>query len=196
MHERERLEENYNAHLLLQRMAKRGENDESTSMGNLNLHRDVSEAISAKSKEFGVPDDVVTAIVMVESAGSRWAVRYEPTWKYFLHPRDYASRLGITDKTEEVMQATSWGCMQIMGSVARECGWQGPLVMLTDTDLGIEFGCRKLKACMQKYEFESDYIAAYNAGSPRKTPGGNYLPDIQRYVDKVYTVLRDLRKLT
>lgn len=162
-------------------------------MGIVKLRSDVIDAIRFKSKEIGVPEDVVTAMVMVESSGSRWATRYEPGWKYFLFPRDYASRIGITEETEKIQQATSWGCLQIMGSVARECGWQGPLVMLTDLDLGLEYGCRKLKALMHKYEFESDYIAAYNAGSPRKTKGGMYVN--QTHVDRVFSALRELRKI-
>lgn len=126
---------------------------------------------------------LVGAIVQVESGGNGYAMRYEPKWDYLLTPEKFAKMLGITEETERQMQRFSYGVMQVMGSVARELGFQSSLAKLTHQGLGIEFGCLKLKQLLTKYPHLTDAVAAYNAGSPRKTPEGFYVNQI--YVDKV-----------
>ena len=136
---------------------------------------------------------LVAAIVQTESGGNPWTVRFEPKWRYFLHVREYADSNLITVKTEEIMQATSWGLMQVMGTVARELGLKDIITRLTDPDVNLSYGCKKLRMLSWNAETESDVIAAYNAGSVRKTPGGMY--ENQRYVDKVSELLRELREI-
>lgn len=143
----------------------------------------------------GLDPILVQAIVEHESGGDPFVSRYEPHWRYLLSPRDYASRLGITGATEEMLQSMSWGLMQIMGSVARELGYDSHLVRLTDVELGLYWGCKKLKLLSRQYGEESDWIAAYNMGSPRKTPGGLY-QNQKTYVDPIAARLRELRKLS
>lgn len=143
---------------------------------------------------YGVDSDLVRAIITVESSWNPWAIRFEPAWRYFVNPRDWADKLLITFETEQTLQACSWGPMQVMGAIARELGFQQELNRLSDPELGITYGVLKLKSLAQKYRDESDVIAAYNAGSPRKTSGGMY--ENQKYVDKVHQSLIKLRKIS
>lgn len=119
--------------------------------------------------------------------------RFEPRWIYFLKPEEFASLNGISLETERREQATSWGPMHIMGAVTRELGYQGPLPMLFQLDLGIRYGVAKLKALGAKYEDEVAVIASYNGGSPQRVnPGGPYRN--QAYVDEVLSTLKKLRQ--
>ncbi len=150
--------------------------------------------IAKHSIKFGVDSDLIRSIIMVESSGIPYRARFEPDWKYFYFQREYAEKLGITVETETMFQATSWGLMQIMGGVARELGYKLHLTALCNPDLNIEYGTMKIKSIMQRYgNSEMDVIAAYNAGSVIKTYSGIYKNE--KYVDKVYSFLRQLRAL-
>ena len=149
--------------------------------------------IQAASTQHGVDAALIQAITEHESGGESYRTRFEPAWRYFLDPAAYASRLDITADTERVNQATSWGPMQVMGSVARELGFSGLLTELTDAQTGLYWGVLKLKHLLTQYD-ETDAISAYNAGSPRKTPGGQYV-NASAYVDPICRRLRELRAI-
>jgi len=154
----------------------------------------MDEILVRLSKAVGIDPDLSRAIAAVESSWNPWAVRYEPKWRYFYFVREYADKLMITVETEQMLQACSWGPMQVMGSVARELGFDAELPRLTNSELGIRYGVSKLKKLFEKYNDESEVISAYNQGSARKTPGGMY--ENQTYVDKVHKSLNNLRKIT
>lgn len=157
------------------------------------VYRPALQRLRALNPEVDAVDaDLVLATICTESGGASWKTRYEPGWTYLYFDREHAERLGITAATETVMQKMSWGLMQIMGSVARELGFNGDLPSLCEVDTNLAHGCRKLKQLMQRYAEETDWISAYNAGSPRKTDGQMYVN--QRYVDRVSWFLRELRK--
>lgn len=140
----------------------------------------------------GLDWELVGAICFTESGGDHLAVRFEPGWKYHFHARQYADGLGITGETEEVLQSTSWGLMQVMGTVARELGFREMLTALTDPDLSLKYGCMKLAQLKNRYSTLREVIASYNAGSPvYKKDGGGMLIN-ERYVDKVSHLLREL----
>lgn len=142
---------------------------------------------------FGLDQDLIAAIIQVESGGNKFAMRYEPNYKWTYYTRECASRYGIDLATEEMMQKCSFGPMQVMGAVAREFGFTGYMTELCSNDLGIYYGCKHLKRLSERFANEADLIASYNAGSPRKTSGGFY--ENQQYLDKVYSVLNEIRKL-
>jgi hypothetical protein len=151
--------------------------------------------IRGKALEFGVCEDLAVAIAMTES-GCIWprqSTRFEPAWKYFVKPEKYAEQNGLSLETEMREQATSWGPMQVMGSVCRELGFQGPLPEIFQPVAGAQYGVMKLKVLLSKYKNESDAISAYNQGSPRKTHDGFYLN--QSYVEKVMARLKALRAI-
>lgn len=161
------------------------------------MDKDQLEALIIKAAEvFRLDANLVRAICMVESSNNPNATRFEKHWRYFFNVRAYSEKLQIPYEEEEKNQATSFGLMQCMGAVARELGFTDKLDMLLVPDIGIYYGCKKLKKLFESSMCngeEEKVVSSYNQGSPRKTPGGMF--QNQRYVDKVYKELRKLRTL-
>lgn len=139
---------------------------------------------------FNLPGWLVSAIIQQESGADPWAMRFEPAFlaRYVPpKPRVYGA---VSADTERIGLATSWGLMQIMGLVARERGFTGPfLSALCNPDTGIEYGCRHLALLRDRYLDGSSWepvIAAYNAGSPRRTEDGKWVN--AAYVSGVLTL--------
>jgi hypothetical protein len=160
----------------------------------IGMMADLAAIIEIEAKAQGLDPLLVQAICEHEAQGNAYKVRFEPAWRYFHFPAEWASRLLITVETEKTCQAMSWGPMQVMGAVAREMGFEQDLTYLTEAATGIRFGCKKLKALLVHYGNEMDAISAYNQGSPRKTAGGLYM-NAKTYVDPIAARLRELRKL-
>jgi soluble lytic murein transglycosylase-like protein len=157
----------------------------------------LDDLIVGEASSYGIDPDLVRALITKESNYNTWAMRFEPSvyvsCKYLLAPEVHASKLIISVETEKVCQSTSWGLMQVMGFTARELEFDAELPKLLTPELGIRYGCKKLKKLFEKYNEESDVIAAYNAGGARKTPGGMYVN--QTYVDGVHFYLTRIRKI-
>ncbi len=149
--------------------------------------------IRTTAKAAGIDDDFAVSIAGQETNFISSRCRYEPSWAYYNVPIAWAAKLGITPQTEQVMQATSWGCMQIMGSVARELGFDGYLNDLTDPPNGIFYACAKIAKLDKVYEKEEAVAAAYNAGTPRLGLAGKFVN--QDYVDGVMGRLQKLRSI-
>jgi len=143
------------------------------------------------ASKVGVEPALFEAICRAESNLDPYAVRFEPAWRYHHFPREWASRLNISVETERVLQACSWGLPQVMGSVAREYGFQDSLVRLTEPELCLYYGAKHLKKFMEKYGDDAEAVSAYNQGSNRKTEGGMFLN--QTYVDRVFRIYRLIR---
>ena len=126
--------------------------------------------------EQSLPVALVRAFCEVESAFNPWAVRYEPGYRWLV-----GNEVDLT-ATERTMQMTSWGLMQVMGAVAREHGFTGPIPQLCDPIIGLRYGCLHLNKLHARYVLWPDTIAAYNAGTPRMVQG-QYVN--QTYVDRV-----------
>ncbi len=139
--------------------------------------------------DLDIDADIAAAIIMTESGGDPLAIRFEPKWKYYVTPDTYARTTHITYETERYLQSCSWGVMQVMGAVARECGYVGHILRLAEMPIGLLYGCKKLKKCLDKYN-EVEAISAYNCGTPMKTPAGKYTN--QDYIDKVLSFLKEL----
>jgi soluble lytic murein transglycosylase-like protein len=160
---------------------------------------DLQSLVRSAAKKYGVDQDLCLAITMKETSflWPKASTRFEPGWKYFYNVDYFAKLNGISKDTESREQATSWGPMQVMGSVARELGYNGPIAQLFMPHLGIEYGVKKLKQLTEKYEPEVSVIAAYNAGSPRRIqvgPGAGKFTN-QEYVDFVLARLGRLRQI-
>jgi len=147
----------------------------------------IVDIVRREAKAAGVSPFLALAITEVESAGDPAAVRFEPGWKYHYKVEDFAKACRITAETEKVLQSCSFGLMQVMGTVARELGFSGNLVQLSDPYIGAKYGCLKLAKLFSLLKSTDDVIAAYNAGSPNRTPDGKYVN--QQYVDKVKSIL-------
>jgi soluble lytic murein transglycosylase-like protein len=159
--------------------------------------KDLDGLIIKTALNFRLDANLVRAIVEVESGGNPWKNRYESTWPqaYLITPRDYANKLIISLATETVNQMTSWGLMQLIGSVSRERGFQLDLPMLCQPDIGLFYGCKQLRWLADRIgDDESHLIASYNGGLKiARTAGGMFANEI--YVDKVSAVLRKLREI-
>lgn len=157
----------------------------------MKLSESIEAHISLICKTEGVDRDLVKAIVMKESAGNTWAVRYEPAWKYFADVQNHALKTRISFETERTCQAMSWGLMQVMGSVCRELLYEGDLTKLCQEDIGLTYGIRKLRTLLKKHMIQNDAIAAYNSGFPRLRADGKYMN--QAYVDGVNAFLKIIK---
>lgn len=80
----------------------------------------------------------------------------------------------------------SWGLMQLLLATAREVLGNNTLTttQLINPRVNIEAGTKFLSQLWSRFGNMRDAIAAYNAGSPRLTPGTNKYVN-QDYVDKV-----------
>lgn len=150
------------------------------------------EMANSTAKALGLDPDLVSAICSQESNYTPAAARYEKNWGYFFEVERFSKILGITYDTEYQLQKFSFGIMQVMGSVARELGFQGYLTELITPENGILYGCKKLKALSKRYSNVSDVIAAYNGGNASKV-NGNY-PN-RRYVEDVQKRIAILKKI-
>jgi soluble lytic murein transglycosylase-like protein len=130
-----------------------------------------------------VPKNLLGAIIQTESSNNKYAVRFEPHFKWLYKQKDFARDCGITEATETVMQMTSWGLCQLMGALLRELGHKGPMVLALEEQANITYCAKYLKRLATRYKDGDDIIAAYNAGSPIKGLNGQYKN--QAYVDKV-----------
>lgn len=133
--------------------------------------------------QYGLDPALVQAIAKVESSLDPWVVRFEPGWAYPWRIREFARRCNISQNTEKTLQATSWGLMQVMGTVARELGHNRMLTELVRPATNIRLGCRQIVKLLDRYQDIAMTISAYNAGSARKDENGQFMN--QGYVDKV-----------
>jgi hypothetical protein len=147
--------------------------------------------INSMASKYRLSPELVAAVVQTESRGNTAAFRVEGrkmmdntgnviislTWRYFMTPESFASILhDCTPATEWLGQAVGWGPMQVQGAVAREHGFRGWFPELCSWDVGVEYGCKHLRKKADAYGDDPSVLyAAYNAGSPRKTPGGLFV---------------------
>lgn len=137
--------------------------------------------------------ELILAFIKQESNFDTLAHRFEPNWRYSFSPdqqKVFAAANNLSHETESIDESMSYGCLQIMGSVARELGFTGNLAQLYDPEFGIHYGCLKLKLELKKHPVLSDAISSYNQGSPRRDLNG-YLN--QKYVDNVLANYREFK---
>lgn len=159
------------------------------------LHRLPLKLIYAAADKQSVNRDLLTALVMTESSGNHLATRFEAGWVYFVKVAENAKSVGIPVHLEKKFQATSWGLCQVMGSVAREMGFNEHLKQLLIPRVGLEFGAKKLARCLTNYKGSyHDALAAYNGGSARRDEFGELEPMLDEYVKKVMGFFDQLAK--
>lgn len=124
----------------------------------------IDSLIKQKAYKYGVDPSLVKAIIKNESNFNPMAYRHEP------HIND-----------------TSWGLMQVLLKTAREVSGNSSLTAteLIKPEINIDVGTKYIAKQLSRYnQSVKDAIAAYNAGSARKTALGAYVN--QSYVTKVY----------
>lgn len=147
---------------------------------------EIEALLESKAKVLGVESDIalLKSFITIESNWDPSVVRYEPTFKYLLSPITYAQRNMISLETEKQLQHFSYGLFQVMGCVIRELGFNDNLTKTLDPEKNIELGITYFMKRCKKYPDLKDQIAAYNAGSPRRSKSGEYTN--QGYVNKVF----------
>jgi soluble lytic murein transglycosylase-like protein len=149
--------------------------------------------IEELAKQYQLDPNLVGAIVLAESGGDTFAVRFEP----HVYRRQTYINLNApkprtcSKETERVLQSMSFGLMQVMGFNARPAGFCGWLNELCDPAVGLDQGCQHLAGLLKRWPDFEDAVSAYNQGSPRKQ-GGQYTN--QAYVDKVMGYYHSLRR--
>jgi soluble lytic murein transglycosylase-like protein len=115
----------------------------------------------------GLDPALVCAVCEQESTWDVFAVKFEPD--FFAK---YEAPLHLAT-TEEYTRAISWGLMQVMGQTAREFGFTGRfLSQLSDPQIGVLFGCRKLKRCLAISSGDVETaLGHYNGGADLLYPG-------------------------
>lgn len=120
--------------------------------------QEIIKAIGIQAAAHGLDPILCEAVVWQESNYNQWAMRYEKLWRYFVvwntgkpWPRgmsrvDFPRPPGCSRSTEVSLQKHSFGCYQMMGSVARENGFRGAfLTELLDPMRNIQYGVAILK---------------------------------------------------
>ncbi|MBI2313564.1 MAG: lytic transglycosylase domain-containing protein [Betaproteobacteria bacterium] len=167
---------------------------------------DLLELAEHAGAQHGLAPALLLALIQTESGGNPWAWNPEPHYRWFWDvrrersfrvltaaeimvktpPPDFSALAGDRDQ-EWWGQQASWGLMQVMGAVAREHGYRAPyLTALCEPLTNLEYGARHLARLRVRYLRDHGWdgvIAAYNAGSPRRSEAGPYLN--QGYVDSV-----------
>lgn len=137
--------------------------------------------VSLIARRHELEPPMVGAIIIQESGGNPFAVRYEPNYRWLWPPGGpIVTPRGVSVETERFMQMCSFGAMQIMGATARELGFNHPyLTVLCMPTEGVEWGCRYLASLRRRFGTDPQrYVSAYNAGSP--FPGSTYVESVMR----------------
>lgn len=140
--------------------------------------------------KLGLDPHLIHAFIEQESNGNPLVVRYEPGWKYAFDTDKFAKMNGISEITERVLQSISFGCLQLMGTGAREQGYTGMLTALVDNATCAKYALTKLAKLDAKYDSEASVIASWNGGNAIKVNG---VYRNQPYVDSVLAKLKKLR---
>jgi soluble lytic murein transglycosylase-like protein len=124
---------------------------------------------------------IVCGIISQESSWKPDAERYEPAFRKRYVEKTYPN----ATEQRKIELSTSYGLMQTMGLVYCELGFSaGTILDMKKPWIGIGVGTLKLSRLFTRYGAGKDAVAAYNAGSPRRTETGEYVN--QSYVDKVF----------
>ena len=105
---------------------------------------------------------------------------------------------------EKEWRSTSWNLMQIMGQVARECGFRDKReLLINDPTVAVYYSCKFFVRQLRRYDGNmEDAIAAYNQGNNRwhdvdndgiKDPDEKYKN--QYYVTKVLEFQEEARNV-
>ena len=118
----------------------------------------VSHQIELAASESQLPIDIVASVILQESGGNPWAVRYEPGFydRRIKHRRreelaGFVPRLLPTLNTEKTLRSTSFGLMQVMGETARVVGYEEPyLTQLCRIEDNLSVGCKYMRQLFDK----------------------------------------------
>lgn len=148
--------------------------------------------IEKYSEHFNINANWARAIIMTESGGNPYTLRYESSYNYLYETEKCAKLAKVTLATEIATQRISWGLAQVMGALAREQGYTGSLAQLTDPDLNISHLFIRLDYLNRLAHGNKDSIFAGYNGGPGSLRKVNNLYLNQKYVDTVNSFLEKL----
>lgn len=144
------------------------------------MKTDYRTEIRAAAAQWGLDPLLLEAQVLVESGGYTDAFRFEQGfWMNYL--KNKAEWAGQNARRV----SSSYGLMQIMYPVAKEIGFVGKPEELFIPEVGLWWGCKKLKQLIEWADGDMQKaLVAYNGGkgSASRTP---YPPMPARYAAKV-----------
>ncbi len=132
----------------------------------MSLPKDEAKMLAEVCETYKLEYRLMLSIIQVESSYNRYALRYEPDYKWLYKTAKFAKSMGCTEATETVMQKTSWGFFQIMAAVAREGGHILPIPLLLNPLYNFNAGCAHFAKGVARYDGDQwKAVSAYNAGS-------------------------------
>jgi soluble lytic murein transglycosylase-like protein len=148
--------------------------------------------IENEAKEFNLDPLWIKAIIQQESGGNPYALRYEPTFSYFVDSSHLASILGISQDTEHVTQAMSWGLSQMMGGLLRQIGFRGYMGAMFVPETSILWTTTYLASLARISSVPSDLFAMWNGGQGARVKE-NGLYRNQQYVNETLAILQKFK---
>lgn len=154
----------------------------------------MDELIQTMAKRFHLDPLWIKAIILQESGGNPWALRYEKNYSYLFQPKIFAKHHLISLDTEIETQKMSWGLGQLMGALARQQGHTGLMAELVQPELNIKHICIRFQDLKTISQVKDDLFAMYNGGpgALKHLVNGKY-PN-QSYVLAVNLHLQSLQK--
>lgn len=126
------------------------------------------------AKQTGLSAELLAAVIHQESGGNPFAIRYEPNFlKKYLSDKTRKTIGGYVPvkcswETEVFLRANSLGCLQLMGQVARERGFQGEfLAELLDPATNLKWGSEFLQTLLHKHDTTEAALLRWNGGGDK-----------------------------
>lgn len=162
--------------------------------------------IEAAAAKYSLDKDVIASVIVQESAGFPFAVRYEPAFyrRYMANkgidtlsgfvPSKHVPVNGVPNPsldTELNLRSTSFGLMQVMGETARSIAqFKDPwLTKMLIPEIGIDVGCTVLRHYLSRAEGRyKQALSMYNSGTGNSERG-------LRYAEQVLTRIKNNKHL-
>lgn len=154
--------------------------------------------IRASAAKYGLEAGLVACLILQESGGNPYAVRFERRIYRKLEPLMAHELSGYVPEkchleTEKICRAQSWGLMQALGETARWCAkWKGRYFPeLCEPAAGCEVGCHILRFYIDRNQGHMGKgLAAYNAGIATSEEGQQYAGKVlKRFEAKEHLIL-------
>ena len=143
--------------------------------------REHEQLVREAAARYDLPPALMCALVETESAWDPWAARYEPAFftryldKSAIHMvvREFCrnAKFYISFDTELHERATSRGLFQMLGQVARERGYVGPIAKLHEPATACDLGCQHFRRLLDRNAGDvSRALARWNGGGDAQYP--------------------------
>jgi hypothetical protein len=146
--------------------------------------------IESSASRYGIDPSWIAAIITQESQWKIQALRYESSYPYVYEVVNFAKLVKVSLATELCTQKISWGLGQVMGALAREQGFKGPMPDLLHPDVNIDQMGIRLKYLKKVSDKSTDVFSMYNAGPLVLKQIVNGVYPNQLYVNNVTSYLK------